>query len=814
MRLGHRWMALLLVALCVGLVGPVAGASAHPQKHTRMSAKAKRIQRARLYREIKRNPKLIMRRSFVKKASLVNFKLPITVRLRNSTVATNPNSANLDLGASLGQRSIGLGGSLSGEIVFHDSYDGGALGNVDVQLNPGPKGLTTTSVPLLWNQQVTDPTTSIAPTFQLGSGTAGCGNFHGASPITIAGHQTVPYWNTQGDFDASNPAAGYVPDTPGVDDPARLVNSAAVGSPDNLGPSGNPFPYSSQSVPDTPGFFTQPPNPGDSVLRTAPLSLQVAQAGTEVNQTDSSTNGVQGSQNVVIGKSGGQANLFGNIPGKGTGIDITINLATRINSILRAVDPDFVPLIAPNHWPTTWSDCRQAYTGAVQNYITGVHLKGSLHISPAITSDGALRIAKATLSSADPARVALAACIYPYSLYTAESNSSDTVSQTVSSYTSGGQLPTNEYVARPAPNVNCGAPATKLVQDAPTLPLSPANPGDGYTTTADGTRVSVSGDLTTQVSADIIVGDKDQPPSTPPLGNRYLALGDSIAYGYQAGKFAANAGAGGDCNAAQAGNPSNVCESHFHTGYVDIFGNYLKTINPSLQVINDGCPGETTPSLLNGFHPTTPPGFCGKGSGFPYTFLHHNYGFGHSQIQDAVNQLTANPTTTDPVTIDIGANDLLDFLSACGFPSSPGASSCISSGLAGEYATITGNINSALNQMQAVAPNARYIVMGLYNPYPGLLSLSGTGGDAATELLNSQIHQIALNHGARFVDPLPVFNPSGATGGPESGDIPTICALTGMCPGGGPFNPATGDIHPSDKGYQALGSLFISASGF
>ena len=63
----------------------------------------------------------------------------------------------------------------------------------------------------------------------------------------------------------------------------------------------------------------------------------------------------------------------------------------------------------------------------------------------------------------------------------------------------------------------------------------------------------------------------------------------------------------------------------------------------------------------------------------------------------------------------------------------------------------------------------------------------------------------------------------------QSGDRPAsdqersgpICALTGMCPGGGPapafgFNPANpaADIHPTDKGYAALASLFESASGF
>jgi len=810
MRRSHRWVALLVVALCVSLVGPVGGASAHVHKKTRMTAKQKRIERARLTRQIRHNPRLIGKRSFVRRASLVNFKLPVTIRLRNSTVATNPNVANLDLGASLGQRSLGLGGSLSGEIVFHDSYDGGALGNVDISLSPGPKALTTTSLPLLWNTDVTDPTTSIAPTFQLGGGNPGCGNFHGNSPVTIAGNKTVPYWNLQSDFNANNPPAGYVPDTPGVDDPARLVASPAVGSDNNLGANPQPFPYTGQSVPSG---FVQPPSVGDTILRTAPLQLAIANPGTEINQSNSA-NGPQGSQNIVIGKSGGQANLFGNIPGKSTSIDVTVNLATRINSILRAVDPDFVPLVAPNPWPTTWSDCRQAYTGAVQNYITGVHLQGNLRISPAITSDGKLRIAKATLTSSDPAHVALAACLYPYSLYTAENNNSDIDPQTVGSYTSGGQLPTNEFVARSAPtNVNCNAPATRLVQDAPTLALPAPSPGDGYTTTADGSRVSVAGDITTSVVADILVGDVDTPPITPALGTQYLALGDSIAYGYQAGKFAANAGSGGDCEAPQAANPGNVCESHFHTGYVDVFATWLKRINPALTVINNGCPGEKTTSLLNGYLPSTGPGLCGKGSGFPYTFLHHNYGLGNSQLANALSVLAANPNTTDPVTLDIGANDLLDFLSACGFPA-PAATACISAGLPGIYATITGNIKSILAQMKAVAPNARYIVMGLYNPYPTLLNI-GLTGDQATQMLNGQIKQIAIDKGARFVDPLPVFNPSGAVGGPESGDIPSICALTGMCPGG-TFNPGSplADIHPTDKGYQAIASLFESASGF
>jgi lysophospholipase L1-like esterase len=792
--MGRRSVVGFVVVLCAAILGPVSVSSA--AAHRPSSAKARKAERAKLLRAVKKNPKLVSSRSFVRRASLVNFKLPITVRLRGSTTAANPNRATIDLGASLGQRAIGLGGDLAGELVFHDSYDGGALGNVDITLNPGPKGLTTTSIPLLWNTNVTDPTTSIAPTFNLGAGVGGCGNFAGNSPVTVAGQQTVPYWSTQSVFDSAGAPSGYVPDTPGIDDPARLVASPAVGSAENLGPSSTPFPYSSTV---TPGGFSQPPSVGDSVLRTAPLSLQIASPGTEVNQTDTSNNGVQGSQNIRIGKSGGQANLFGNIPGKAYGIDVTLSLATKITSILRAIDPDYVPLIGDKPWPTTWSTCRQAYTGAVQNYIPGVRLQGNLKISPGITSDGALRIAKATLATQQPAQLALAACLYPYSLYTAENNSSDTVAQTVNSWATGGKLPTNEFVARAAPNVDCGVPPTKLVADAPTLDLAAAQAADGYTTNADGKKVSVAGELdVSQVSVDILIGDKDTPAPVHPSAASYLALGDSIAYGYQAAKFNSQ---------LPTPNPAS-----FNTGYVDVFAQHIQRSNPGLAVVNEGCPGESSNSLVNGFNPAG--GLCGRGSGFPYPWLHHPYSVGQSQLQNAVSYLSTHSTTTSPITLNIGANDLLVFLAGCGFGTPGYSASCVAGGLTTIQSTIVNNTKTILDQLQAVTPSSasNYVVMGLYNPYPTLLTVAGSSGDSVIAGLNAKIKSVAEAHGAHFVNPLPIFNPAGTAGGSEAGDIPTICALTLMCQSGS-YNPATGDIHPSDKGYGALGSLFESASG-
>jgi hypothetical protein len=280
------------------------------------------------------------------------------------------------------------------------------------------------------------------------------------------------------------------------------VSSNAAGNVNNLGSNPNPFPYSASS---DPGNFSQPPSVKDTVLRTGALSLQVASPGTEANQANGT--GVNGSQNIVIGPSGGQANLFGDIPGKSYGIDVTVSLATKINSVLRSVDPDRQALIQGQPWPAASFVCRQAWTGAVQNYIPGVRLKGSLKISPAITPDGKLRIAKATLDSQQPTSIALAACLAPYSVFAAENNSSDTVANTVGTATD--PRPINEALARSAPTADCNSTPTKLVQDAGFSGLAPTALANGYTTTADGSKVSVAGDLSvTNVSADVLIGDQ------------------------------------------------------------------------------------------------------------------------------------------------------------------------------------------------------------------------------------------------------------------------------------------------------------------
>jgi hypothetical protein len=493
------WRYLGLLAVAALAVGVMAG----PASAKKLSAKQRAAVRVQLRKEIKKNPKAISRKSFVKRASLVDFTLPVTIKLRGSSAANNPNQANIDLGASLGQRTLNLGGSLAAQIQFHDSYDGGALGNVDLKILPSAsKTLTSTSLPLLWNTQVSNATSNWNSSL-IGAPNEGCGDFVGDSNVgfpNVPGAPGVPFYPDLATAIAHGTPNGFLPEIPGVDGLDKLAASAVPGN-NNLGSNPTPFPSGAVIDPSTSASYA--PGYKDAVLRTGSLKLGVAPVG---QVTDS---GVEKTQNITIGQSGGQANLFGNIPGKSYGVDVTVSLSTKINSILRSVAPDPVPLISGANYPGAAFGCRQAWTGSVQNYIPGVKLKGSLHISPAITSSG-LRIAKASLSSlGDPAHIGLAACLSPQAPYAADSSDPSAKVPTTTAHTLDTTTvrPIDELNARSAPSNTCDSVQSPQVQGAGFNGI--ADPTDpAYTTTSDGSKVSVSGDISVQdIEADVLIGD-------------------------------------------------------------------------------------------------------------------------------------------------------------------------------------------------------------------------------------------------------------------------------------------------------------------
>jgi hypothetical protein len=577
-RLRTSFRLAPLAAILLILCAQPAISSAHLSKH-----RVAQI-RSQLRKQVRHNPRVIRKRSFLKKASLVNFKLPVTLRLRPGGPNSPTPTANADLGASLGSRTIALGGRLAAEIEFHDSFDGGALGNVDLKILPSDtKFLSSSSIPLLWNSDLSAPgsrsdanyiaATSATTGINPAGVTQGCGDFltagtgttatppnynalyHGFTPIGSPfgagqGIPGYPYFDPAGPGGLTNPA-GYLPIYPGVDALDNLHAGNVVGDNDWLGPSSQPFP----SGPSAPGGFSQPPSVQDTVLRTNALQLQVADAGTEVDQSTGTgtngnpalSNGPQGSQNIVIGKSGGQANLFGNIPGKSYGIDVTVSLKTAINGIARIVDQDIIktPLLSGDNYPAHVFTCHQVWTGAVQNYIPGVHLTGNLKIAPGITADGKLRIAKATVSSPPntPTRLALSACLFPASAYVDYND--DPLTSGFSDLTTTPPIPSAGATGNPPPfpsglwpvdsdalpvfanfekfpqtnalgqnapsTTKCNTTTYALVRNsglAPLNPLTAADPANGYTTTINGSQVSVGGDIDVNtIGIDVLIGD-------------------------------------------------------------------------------------------------------------------------------------------------------------------------------------------------------------------------------------------------------------------------------------------------------------------
>ena len=139
---------------------------------------------------------------------------------------------------------------------------------------------------------------------------------------------------------------------PGIDSLDNLAYGVTFNTPvadpdEYLGPVANPFPYPAIDPDPTAGDptiamatrVTRCCAPTRWTSPSLPAGQQVDLAtGTPIAPNTLPTG--QGSQNVIIGKSGGEANLFGNIPGKGYGIDVTVSLATKINSIFRIQDQD------------------------------------------------------------------------------------------------------------------------------------------------------------------------------------------------------------------------------------------------------------------------------------------------------------------------------------------------------------------------------------------------------------------------------------------------------------------------------------------
>jgi lysophospholipase L1-like esterase len=155
----------------------------------------------------------------------------------------------------------------------------------------------------------------------------------------------------------------------------------------------------------------------------------------------------------------------------------------------------------------------------------------------------------------------------------------------------------------------------------------------------------------------------------------YLALGDSLSVGFQ---------------------PNRGETQH---GYVDVLARRIRKDGiPDLRLRNVGCAGETSRSLISGERSP-----CSYPAG--------------SQLQAAVKFLTEHAGQVAFISIDIGANDLLD---RCQRPSFLIRRSC-----ARDLAPALSNRVTTIVEALATAagPGVPIIGMTYYNPYLGLWGL-------------------------------------------------------------------------------------------
>jgi lysophospholipase L1-like esterase len=251
-----------------------------------------------------------------------------------------------------------------------------------------------------------------------------------------------------------------------------------------------------------------------------------------------------------------------------------------------------------------------------------------------------------------------------------------------------------------------------------------------------------------------VSGGTSHAAASPAPRGYYLALGDSMAYGFQPTK---------------PGPPSA-----FDTGYVDRFAARLRKLSPEIQVVNYGCPGESAVTFVRGGCP-----WLGE-----KRKLHD--AFRGSQLQAALSFLRAHPGQVSPITLTLWGNDVP-------LPLSQNAKRAPRA-----IAAFAPRLRSILQRLRAAAPQAEIIVSGAWNPEADRLE----DAEPLYRSLDAAIVKAAATSRARVANMFAVLNGRGHVRARQA----RICALTFIC--------SKGDPHPTDAGYRAMANAFLAASGY
>jgi len=331
----------------------------------------------------------------------------------------------------------------------------------------------------------------------------------------------------------------------------------------------------------------------------------------------------------------------------------------------------------------------------------------------------------------------------------------------------------------------------------------------------------------------------------PPVSQTYLALGDSLAFGYSQQLLNEN---------APIGDPASA----FEHGYVNDYFAHLKPRETGTQLQNLGCPGETTDSLIgNGplshalgttedpseapcaYHNTD------RGGGFKLP-LHVNYNAPQSQLEKALEVLAVDSGSGKPVTtltLNIGANDQLHAVAACEHkvgeevakgevePNEAAEKKAVNQCIATEAPELGEDIGENIGKILftlregskfgSINYTGKIVFVGAYNPYGNLLAFptrkeqsEGVNDEVlpGSNFLVTQFNQgfkgVAEKFGACFADTKAKFNPQNSL---EPARLQKYTNMTNASESNGKKNGP--DIHPTPTGYKIMENVMVVTCG-
>jgi lysophospholipase L1-like esterase len=231
----------------------------------------------------------------------------------------------------------------------------------------------------------------------------------------------------------------------------------------------------------------------------------------------------------------------------------------------------------------------------------------------------------------------------------------------------------------------------------------------------------------------------------------YLALGDSLAYGFQP-------------------------DLRVNRGYADDFYADLQP-KGTAQLIDMACPAETTATFLGG--------------GCPFARL-VKYHYSGPQMDAAISFITQHPGQVSPVTIDIGADDVLPLLDPATCAISPQYPSVLSA--------FDANFQLILSRLQtALDGSGDLITMNYYDPYQNQCARNPLAL-TLMQVFNAHLAADAAAYGVPVAD---VFTAFGGATTPN----PHICPYTWMC-------SVFHDIHATTQGYAVIASTIEATAGY